>query len=66
MVEYLLAGATAVQMGTVNFIHPTAMGDAVDWIAAYCRRHGIAHVSDLVGAMRKHSRHPVEFGAAAE
>ena len=49
--EYLLAGAAAVQMGTVNFIHPAAMQEAVDWLAAYCSRHSIAEVSELRGAM---------------
>lgn len=50
-VEYMLAGATAVQMGTVNFVHPSAMPDAVSWIEDYCRRHRIAAVRRLTGAM---------------
>lgn len=50
-VEYMLAGASAVQMGTVNFVHPGAMPEAIDWIADYCRRHGVAAVRDLTGAM---------------
>jgi dihydroorotate dehydrogenase (NAD+) catalytic subunit len=50
-VEYLLAGATAVQMGTVNFVHPGAMPEAVEWIADYCRRHSVVSVRELTGAM---------------
>ncbi|MFB9947970.1 dihydroorotate dehydrogenase [Rhizobium puerariae] len=50
-VEYMLAGATAVQMGTVNFVHPGAMPEAVGWIEGYCRRHGVERVRDLTGAM---------------
>lgn len=50
-VEYMLAGATAVQMGTVNFIHPSAMQDAIAWIADYCRRHEIPEVRRLTGAL---------------
>lgn len=50
-VEYLLAGATAVQFGTVNFIEPAAMEDAIAWIEAYCRRHGVTEVCALTGAM---------------
>lgn len=50
-VEYLLAGAAAVQMGTVNFIHPHAMAEAIAWIGDYCRRHGVAAVRDLTGAL---------------
>jgi len=51
VVEYMLAGATAVQMGTVNFVHPGAMPAAVDWIADYCQRHRISAVRHLTGAM---------------
>ncbi len=50
-VEYLLAGATAVQVGTATFLRPSAMIDVVDGLAAFCRRRGIAHVGDLVGAL---------------
>lgn len=49
--EYMLAGATAVQMGTVNFTNPLAMPQAVDWLHSYCRRHGLARMRDLTGAM---------------
>ncbi|HEX2884810.1 dihydroorotate dehydrogenase [Vineibacter terrae] len=50
-VEYLLAGATAVQVGTATFLRPSAMIDIVDGLVAFCRRRGIAHVRDLVGAL---------------
>lgn len=50
-VEYLLAGATAVQMGTVNFVRPSAMLHALEWMEDYCRRHAIARVSELTGAL---------------
>ena len=50
--EYLMVGCSAVQIGTVNFIHPTAMLDVIDGIEAFCRRKGIARVSELTGAMR--------------
>lgn len=49
--EYMLAGATAVQMGTVNFIRPTAMLEAIDWIRDYCLRHGLKSVRHVIGAM---------------
>ena len=51
-VEYLLAGASAVQVGTANFIHPTAMIDIIDALPGFLRRHGLARVADLTGAVR--------------
>ncbi|WP_084070420.1 dihydroorotate dehydrogenase [Pandoraea vervacti] len=50
-IEYLLAGVCAVQVGTANFVSPNAMPDIIDGIEQYCLRHGVARVSDLVGAM---------------
>jgi dihydroorotate dehydrogenase (NAD+) catalytic subunit len=50
-VEFLLAGATAVAVGTSNFVDPTSAIRVIDGIAEYCRRHGVARVSDLVGAL---------------
>jgi dihydroorotate dehydrogenase (NAD+) catalytic subunit len=50
-VEYMLAGATAVQVGTATFLRPKAMVDVIDGLAAYCDRKGIARVADLTGAM---------------
>ncbi|MDJ1160099.1 dihydroorotate dehydrogenase [Chelatococcus sp. SYSU_G07232] len=50
-VEYLLAGASAVQVGTTTFVRPTAMIGVIDGLAAFCRRRGIADVNNLVGAV---------------
>ena len=49
-VEFLLAGATAVAVGTANFVDPTATMRVVDGLREYCQRHGVARVADLVGA----------------
>ena len=51
-VEFLLAGATAVQVGTANFVDPTSTVRVVDGIAEYCVRHGVARVRELVGALQ--------------
>ncbi len=51
-IEYMLAGATAVQVGTATFIHPTAMVTIIDALAAFCERRGIERVRDLIGAVR--------------
>ena len=51
-VEYLLAGATAVQVGTATFVTPSAMLDVIDGLRKFCSRKGIARVSELTGMVR--------------
>ena len=51
-VEYLLAGATAVQVGTASFIHPTAMATIVEQLEAFMVRRNIETVASLIGAVR--------------
>ena len=50
-VKFLLCGATAVQVGTGNYLNPGLAGEVADGVAAYAARHGFARVSDLVGAL---------------
>jgi dihydroorotate dehydrogenase (NAD+) catalytic subunit len=50
-VKFLLCGATAVQVGTRNYLDPAAAGAVADGVAAYAARHGFARVRDLVGAL---------------
>ncbi|HHU27305.1 MAG TPA: dihydroorotate dehydrogenase [Bacteroidales bacterium] len=52
-IEFILVGATAIQVGTYNFIDPTATVKIVDGINDYLDRHGFESVSDLVGLIRK-------------
>jgi dihydroorotate dehydrogenase (NAD+) catalytic subunit len=51
-VEYMLAGATAVQVGTANFIHPTTMIDIIEALPKFLARHGLVAADRLTGAMR--------------
>ncbi len=51
-IEFILAGASAIQVGTANFIDPTVSLKIVDGIDSYMERHKIKLVSDLVGALR--------------
>ncbi len=51
-IEFMLAGASAVQVGTANFIDPAISVKIVDGIASYMERHKIKEVSELVGALR--------------
>jgi dihydroorotate dehydrogenase (NAD+) catalytic subunit len=50
-IEFLLAGATAVEVGTANFIDPAVCSKIVDGIADYLNRHNISSVKDLIGAL---------------
>lgn len=50
-IEFILAGATAVQVGTYNFIDPTASVKIVEGINDYLERHHVSSVNDLVGKM---------------
>jgi len=50
-VEYLLAGATAVQVGTATFVQPAAMTTIIDGLTKFCERRELDRVSDLIGAV---------------
>ncbi len=51
-VEFMLAGASAVQVGTASFIDPGVMQKIIDGLEAYCREMGVAHVRDLTGQVK--------------
>lgn len=51
-VEFMLAGATAVSVGTVNFHNPYATTEIVEGIERYMKRYGIDDVNRLIGAVR--------------
>ena len=50
-IEFLLAGATAVQIGTANFVDPQVTVKAIDHIEDYLKRHQITSVRELIGGM---------------
>jgi dihydroorotate dehydrogenase (NAD+) catalytic subunit len=50
-IEYMLAGAAAVQVGTATFIQPAAMINIIDGMAKFCERREIPRVADLIGAV---------------
>lgn len=51
VVEFLVAGADAVQVGTANFVDPFVWPRLLDGLTAYLERHGHAKVGDIVGAV---------------
>ena len=52
VVEFMLAGASAVQAGTVNFVNPQASVEMADGLASYCQHHAIDSLAQLVGAAK--------------
>jgi dihydroorotate dehydrogenase (NAD+) catalytic subunit len=51
VIEFLIAGASAVQVGTANFVDPFIWGKLLTGLAEYMARHGVAQVGDLVGTL---------------
>lgn len=47
--EFMLAGANAIEVGTANFINPAVTVEIVDYMTDYCKRHGIEDINDIVG-----------------
>ena len=50
-IEFMLAGATAVQIGTANFIDPAVTVKVVEGMEDYLQRHGMTDVNQLIGAL---------------
>jgi dihydroorotate dehydrogenase (NAD+) catalytic subunit len=51
-VEFMLAGATAVGVGTASFVDPRAAAMVVDGIAEFCLEQGVMRAADLTGALK--------------
>ena len=50
-VEFMLAGATAIQIGTYNFVDPAVGIKVIEGMNDYCDRHGFSSVRELIGAL---------------
>lgn len=51
--EFILAGATAIEVGTANFIDPAITVKIVDYMEDFCIRHGVKDINELVGAINR-------------
>lgn len=51
-IEFMLAGATAVAVGTANFVNPHAVNDVLDGMIEYCERSGVSDVNELIGGLQ--------------
>jgi dihydroorotate dehydrogenase (NAD+) catalytic subunit len=52
VIEYMLAGATAVQIGTASYWDPCATEKIVDGIEQWCKDHHVSRIEDLIGGMQ--------------
>jgi dihydroorotate dehydrogenase (NAD+) catalytic subunit len=50
--EFIIAGASAIQVGTASFIDPLAPVKIIDGIRTYCERHDVSNISQLVGSLK--------------
>lgn len=50
--EYLIAGAMAVEVGTANFINPETMVQIIDELDDYCRSRGITRIEEVIGTLK--------------
>ena len=55
-IEFLMAGATAVQVGTANFTDPYAMPKIIKGLDAWCDKHNVKNVSELTGTLQLNAR----------
>ncbi|HNZ41882.1 MAG TPA: dihydroorotate dehydrogenase [Bacteroidales bacterium] len=51
-IEFILAGATAIQVGTANFIDPSISGKIAGGIDDYCQRHKVSSIKSLTGSLK--------------
>ena len=58
--EFLVAGASAVQIGTANFINPQVATDIIDGIETYMTQRKISSVTDFIGTLETDSYSPLE------
>jgi len=53
VIEFMLAGAAAVQLGTVNFMNPHAVNDILEFLTTYMQRQQLTSLSELIGRVEK-------------
>src|SRR6266498_1352065 len=56
-IEFIIAGASAVQVGTANFVDPFIWPKLLDGLRDYLQRHSLARITDLIGTVDVESKH---------
>ena len=52
-IEFMLAGASAIKVGTANFVDPSVTMKIIDYMEDYCQRHGVTDINDIIGMINK-------------
>jgi len=52
VIEFMIVGASAVQLGTINFIDPSAAGKILTQLEEYCTKYGVTKLSELTGSYK--------------
>ena len=52
-VEFFITGATAIQVGTANFVNPQTSIEIIEGLPEYCQRHNLENIRDLIGTLKK-------------
>ncbi len=52
-IEFMLAGARAIQVGTANFVDPSVTMKIINYMEDYCQRHGVSDINDIVGMINQ-------------
>ena len=50
-IEFMMCGATAIQIGTANFIDPAVTINVIDGINAWCDSHGVKDIHEIIGVI---------------
>jgi dihydroorotate dehydrogenase (NAD+) catalytic subunit len=51
LLEFMIVGASAVQVGTASFANPKTFDDLLQGITRYCERKGIGNITDIIGSL---------------
>ena len=52
-IEFMLAGASAIQVGTANFVDPSVTMKIIDYMEDYCQRHGVSDINEIIGMINR-------------
>ena len=52
IIEFMIAGSSAIQLGTLNFINPSASMEMLDSLEQYCVKMGIEKISQVTGSFK--------------
>lgn len=51
-IEFMMAGASAIQIGTINFVNPNAGKEIIEGLESFCKKEGLKNISEIVGCIK--------------